>query len=258
MPEYGHVTITGAESGIGAACAIAIGAASSKISVFYHEDRRAAEDVAVTIKDGGGEATCVQCGVDNEASVGRAFMEAERQFGPADTLVNSGGINMSGISVRDMSSDAWQCRIATDSTGAFLTSKRFLAGRPEGAHAGSASIVHISSIHADVVRAGGAAYCAAKGGLTRLVQTLAAEEAARGVRVNAIEVGTILTPMNEKALEHLDYRAGLEKNIPMKRAGRPEEVARFAVWLVSEDTSYITGATIVIDGGLSILLGVGA
>lgn len=249
------VVVTGGESGIGAACAVAFGEAGDRVAIFYHSDAGAAEAVAGRVRAAGGEAVTQQCGVEDEASVEAAFAGVEQAFGPAEALVNSAGLNMSGVHVRDMGLAQWQRLIATDLTGAFLTSRRFLRGRGE---ATGGTIVHISSIHAEVVRAGGADYDAAKGGLTKLVQTLAVEEGARGIRVNAIEPGMILTPINPKALADADYRASLEKNIPMGRAGRPEEVAGLARWLASDEAAYVTGATIVIDGGLSLLLGQGA
>ena len=250
------IVITGGESGIGAACAEAFGTALNNVAILYHSDIDAAHANVVSILKRGGHAVAIQCKVDDETSVEAAFQRVEDAFGAADVLVNSAGINMSGLKVRDMPVETWQRLINTDLTGAFLMSRRFLKSR--GENRGPAVIIHISSIHAEVVRAGGADYCSAKAGLNNLVRTLAVEEAANGVRVNAIEPGMILTPMNEKALMDDAYRSSLERNIPMKRAGRPEEVAALAVWLASDVATYITGATIVIDGGLSLLLGVGA
>lgn len=249
------VVVTGAESGIGAACAVAFGEAGDDVAVFYHSDEAAAAKIAEQVEKAGGTAMTQACSVDDEASVETAFAAVEAKFGPAAVLVNSAGLNMSGVKVRDMGLAQWNRMIGTDLTGAFLTSRRFLTGRGDAA---GGAIVHISSIHAEVVRAGGADYDAAKGGLTKLVQTLAVEEAGRGVRVNAIEPGMILTPMNPKAMADAAYRESLEKNIPAKRAGKPEEVAWLARWLASDEAAYITGATIVIDGGLSLLLGQGA
>ena len=249
------VVVTGGESGIGAACAVAFGEAGDDVAIFYHSDEALAGKVAKQVEKAGGKTMTQQCNVDEEGSVEAAFAAVEAAFGPAAVLVNSAGLNMSGVKVRDMGIDQWNRLIATDLTGAFLASRRFLRGRGDAA---GGVIVHISSIHAEVVRAGGADYDAAKGGLTRLVQTVAVEEAGRGVRINAIEPGMILTPMNEKAMTNKVYRESLEKNIPAGRAGRPEEVAWLARWLASDEAAYVTGATIVIDGGLSLLLGQGA
>lgn len=250
-----HIVITGAESGIGAACAQAFGEAGDHVTVLYHSDLQAAEASARTVRDAGGEADTIQCAVDDPASVDRAFAAMEAQSGPAAVLVNSAGLNMSGVPVRDMAIETWTRLIDTDLTGAFLTSRRFLNGlgdrRP-------AAIVHISSIHAEAVRAGGADYCAAKGGLYNLVRTLALEEAPRGIRVNAVEPGMILTPMNARAQADEAERRDMESHIPLGRAGRPDEVARLVRWLASDEAAYVTGANIVMDGGLSLVQGTGA
>ncbi len=247
-----NVVVTGAESGIGAACAAIFGEVGDHVAVLYHSDEKAAEASVDAVRQAGGEGIAIQCSVDDEASVEAAFAHAETARGPATVLVHSAGINMSGIPVRDMATNIWTRMLATDLTGAFLTSRRFLRAGVPGA------IIHISSIHAEAVRAGGADYCSAKGGLTNLVRTLAIEEAGNKVRVNAIEPGMILTPMNEKAMIDAAYRQSLEVNIPLKRAGRPEEVAYLARWLASDEAAYVTGASIVMDGGLSLLQGLGA
>ena len=250
------VVVTGAESGIGAACAAAFGAAGDRVAVGYFADAAAAGKSADAVRAAGGEAMAVQCHVDDEASVGAAFAAVEAAWGPADVLVNSAGLNMTGVAVRDMTLAQWRRLLDTDLTGAFLTSRRMLTGR--GDKAGPASLIHISSIHAYAVRAGGADYCAAKGGLTNLVETLAIEEAPRGIRVNAIEPGMILTPMNAHAEADPVYRRTLEQNIPMGRAGTAGEVADLAVFLASDKARYITGARLVIDGGLSLMQAIGA
>ncbi len=250
------VLVTGGESGIGAACAKAFGAAGARVCVLYFADQAAAQATADAVVDAGGAAITHQADVGDEASVDSAFAAIEARWGPADVLVNSAGLNMAGVAVRDMTATQWRRMIDTDLTGAFITSRRFLTGR--GDAGGDASIIQISSIHAFAVRAGGADYCAAKGGLTNLVETLAIEEAGRGIRVNAIEPGMILTPMNARAQRDAAYRATLERNIPLGRAGEAGEVADLAVFLASDRARYITGARIVIDGGLSLMQALGA
>ncbi|MGI4947313.1 MAG: SDR family NAD(P)-dependent oxidoreductase [Janthinobacterium lividum] len=255
MAEGRCVVVSGAESGIGAACAIAFGGVGDKVVVLYHDAKNDGSDTVAKVKAAGGDAIAVQCDVGDEASVEAAFAAAEKAYGLATVLVNSAGINMAGVTVRQMTLAQWQRMLATDLTGAFLTSRRFVKDRPAG---NPGAIIHISSIHAYAVRSGGADYCAAKGGLTNLIETLAIEEAPNGIRVNAIEPGMILTPMNERASQDAAYRATLEKNIPMDRAGKPEEVGDLAVFLASDKASYITGARIVIDGGLSLMQALGA
>ena len=246
------VVVTGGESGIGRACAQAFGALGDRVAVLYFADGDAAAQTVAAA----GEAMAVQCDVADEASVAAAFAAVEQRWGPAEVLVNSAGLNMSGTAVRDMALAQWQRLLATDLTGAFLTSRRFLTGR--GTTVGDAAIIHISSIHAYAVRAGGADYCAAKGGLSNLVETLAIEEAPRRIRVNAIEPGMILTPMNARAEQDASYRRTLEQNIPLGRAGDAAEVADLAVFLASDRARYITGARVVIDGGLSLMQALGA
>ncbi|MEO1969430.1 MAG: SDR family oxidoreductase [Sphingomonadaceae bacterium] len=250
------VIVTGAESGIGAACAAAFGALGDRVAICYYSEEAAAKKTASAVEKGGGTAMTVQCNVADEASVDAAFAAVEKRWGVAGVLVNSAGLNMSGVKVRDMTLKQWQRLIDTDLTGAFLTSRRFVTAR--GDTTSDAAIIQISSIHAYAVRDGGADYCAAKGGQTNLVETLAIEEAARGLRVNAIDPGMILTPMNERAVEDGAYRASLVRNIPMGRAGEPSEVADLAVFLASDKARYITGAHMVIDGGLSLMQAVGA
>lgn len=250
------IVVTGAESGIGAACAAGFGAIGERVAILYYADRAAAEATADAVRAGGGTALTIQAHVDDEQSVDAAFAAVEAEWGAADVLVNSAGLNMSGVTVRAMKLDQWRRLLDTDLTGAFLVSRRFLTGR--GDATGDAAIIHISSIHAYAVRAGGADYCAAKGGLSNLVETLAIEEAPSGVRVNAIEPGMILTPMNARAQQDDTYRQTLEKNIPLGRAGKPEEVADLALFLASDRARYITGARIVIDGGLSLMQALGA
>jgi len=250
------VIVTGGESGIGAACAKAFGAAGDRVAVCYFADAAAANASADAVRAAGGEAMTVQVHVDDEASVDAGFAAVEAAWGPADVLVHSAGLNMTGVTVRDMALAQWRRLIDTDLTGAFLTSRRFLTGR--GERTGDAAILHISSIHAYAVRAGGADYCAAKGGLSNLVETLAIEEAPRAIRVNAIEPGMILTQMNARASADETYRRTLERNIPLGRAGQASEVADLAVFLASDRARYITGARIVIDGGLSLMQALGA
>ncbi|WP_288413001.1 SDR family oxidoreductase [uncultured Sphingomonas sp.] len=250
------IFVTGGDSGIGAACVAAFGALGDRVAIGYHSDDKGAKSGADAVRQAGGEAMTLHVDVADEGSVDAAFAAIEQTWGPASVLVNSAGMNMSGVSVRDMSLDQWRRLIDTDLTGAFLTSRRFLSGR--GTEPADATILQISSIHAFAVRAGGADYCAAKGGLSNLVETLAIEEAPRRIRVNAIEPGMILTPMNAKASADAAYRATLERNIPLGRAGEASEVADLAVFLASDKARYITGARIVIDGGLSLMQALGA
>lgn len=256
MTERRLAAITGAESGIGAACAVAFAQADHDVALFYYRDEAAARAVLSDVEQAGARGVTVRCDISDEGAVGAAFDDAERDLGVADVLVNSAGINESGVHVADMELAQWQRMIATDLTGAFLTSRRFVRALHVKGKGGA--IVNISSIHARTVLAGAADYCAAKAGLKRLTETMALEEARRGIRVNAVSPGMILTPMNARAVADEDWRASLTDDIPAGRAGTAEEVAGLALWLASPAASYVTGASVVIDGGLSLVLGQGA
>ena len=248
--------VTGGESGIGAACAVALAEAGASVGITYHSREADAAAVRDKVIAAGQRAAMVQADVSDEASVEAAFDAVVAALGTIDLLINSAGLNQSGVAVADMSLEQWNRLIGTDLTGAFLTSRRLVRGLRAAKWAGR--IVNISSIHAEVVRAGAADYDSAKGGLKNLTTTMALECAPLGITVNAIAPGMILTPMNARAQEDADYRASLEKNIPWGRAGTPEEVAALAVYLCSPVADYITGTTITIDGGLSLVLGQGA
>jgi glucose 1-dehydrogenase len=146
--------------------------------------------------------------------------------------------------------------VRSDLYGPFLTCRALVRGLESAGMKGR--IVNISSIHEHAPRPGGVDYDAAKGGLSQLTATLALELAPKGIAVNGIAPGMILTPMNEHAVEDLAYRAKLEANIPWGRAGRPEEVAALATFLLSPAAEYITGTTVTIDGALSLTVAEGA
>lgn len=248
--------VTGGDSGIGAACVTALAAAGADVAVVYQGDKDRAGEVLAEVARLGRAGTAVPADVGVEADVERAFDEVRLHLGAPDILVNSAGLNMTGTPIADMTADQWDRLVRVDLTGTFLTCRRFVrdlrgTGRP-------AAVVNITSIHAAVMRAGGADYAAAKGGQTNLTRTLALEVADQGVTVNAVAPGMILTAMNQAAMDDAGELARAEAAIPVKRAGRAEEVARLVVYLASPDAAYITGTTVTIDGGLSLLLGQGA
>lgn len=248
--------VTGGESGIGAACAVALAGAGADIAIAYLVDEAAAAGTRDMVEAAGAKAVLVQMDVGEEVRVGAGFASIGSALGVPDLLVNSAGLNMRNVEVADMELDQWERLIRIDLTGAFLTSRALVRGLRAAKRQGR--IVNISSIHGQAVRAGGADYCAAKAGLENLTRTMAIECAPLGITVNAIAPGMILTPMNRQAQEDGAYRAALERNIPAGRAGRPQEVADLAVYLCSGAASYITGAVLTIDGGLSLEAGLGA
>lgn len=248
--------VTGAESGIGAACARTLAACGANVAILYFHDEAAAGAVLADVEAAGAQGVVVQADVGQEAQVQTAFEKVASSLGLPDLLVNSAGLNMSGVQVAHMPLEQWERLIRTDLTGPFLTSRAFVRGLRAAKRGGR--IVNISSIHERAPRPGGADYDAAKGGLANLTSTLALEVAIDKINVNSIAPGMILTPMNGRAVSDATYRTGLEAAIPWRRAGQPEEVADLAAFLCSDAADYITGASFTIDGGLSLVLGQGA
>jgi glucose 1-dehydrogenase len=247
--------VTGGESGIGAATAIRLAKSGADVAISFFRDSAAADAIVSQVAAAGRRGVAVHCDVGDEAAVEALFAATEAQLGVAEWLVNSAGVNMSGVMIGDMAASLFERTIRTDLEGPFLTCRRFVRGL--GA-AGKGRIVNISSIHERAPRPGGVDYDAAKGGLAQLTATLALELAPRGIAVNAIAPGMILTPMNQSAIDDPGELAKKAAAIPWGRAGRPDEVADLALYLLSPAADYITGTTVTIDGALSLTVALGA
>lgn len=248
--------VTGSDSGIGRAIAEAFGEEGATVIVTYRSDKDGAADTAKHIADKGGKSAVFRLDVTDEGSVRQVFSDVAEKFGKIDILVNNAGVNGSNIPVGEMETEVFDTCIKTNLYGPFFCSREFL--KLWGKHNRGGRIINISSIHEDVATPGNADYNASKGGLKNFMKSLALELASRGITVNNIAPGMILTDMNEEAVEDEEVRKQKEKNIPMKRADKTQDIKAAAVFLASADSDYVTGATITIDGGLSINLGQGA
>jgi glucose 1-dehydrogenase len=250
-----HIAIvTGASSGIGQAIAVAFAREGAAVAIAFHGHEAHAEETRKAVEAEGGRSIVFGLDVGAEKDVEALFAKTTAELGTPTLLVNSAGVDASGIKVRDMSLDTWETTLRTNLTGPFLTSRAFLkglAGKP-------GKIINISSVHQDIARSGAAEYCASKGGIRMLTRTLALESAADGVTVNAIAPGMVLTPMNQEAIDDPKVLAEQVESIPLKRAAQPQEIAELAVYLASKAADYATGSTFTLDGGLEINLGQGA
>lgn len=248
--------VSGAASGIGAAIAERLARAGARIAVVVHADDERARKTLANVKSAGSDGCVIAADVGDEAAVEQAFAETRRSLGIPTILVNDAGVDASGKNVADMELAQWERALRTNLTGPFLCTRAFLRGL--GADAAGAKIVNISSVHEEIPRAGAAEYCASKGGLRNLTRALALELAPRKITINGIAPGMILTPMNQADLDDPSKRKADEATIPLKRAGRPEEIAELALFLASPAADYVTGSTYVMDGGLMQNTGQGA
>ncbi len=248
--------VTGAESGIGQAISAELARLGAIIAINYYKDKKEASKTLQMVKDYGSSGNIYQGDVSDYKHVQELYKKVIKELGTPYILVNSAGINSSGIFAVDMDIDIFDRAVKTDLYGTFYHCKEFIGIRK--AAGGKGKIVNISSIHEDVAHAGGAEYCASKGGVRNLTRVLALEISSMKINVNNIGPGMILTPMNEKVMDNPKALKKAIKHIPLERAGKPEEVAKLAAYLVSEDAAYATGQTFFLDGGLKINIGQGA
>ena len=193
------------------------------------------------------DARSIPADVSKSDEVQRMIHATVERFGQLAVLVNNAGIEMNKPFL-DKTEAEWDRVIAVDLKGPFLCSQA--AAREMVRRKSAGSLINISSVHEELAFTGYAAYCAAKGGLRMLCRDLALELAPYGIRVVNVAPGAIAPPINRQTLKDPKKRAALAREIPLGRIGTPEEVAKLVAYLASDDASYITGTTIVIDGGL--------
>lgn len=248
--------ITGSDSGIGQATAIEFAKEGAKVIITYYTDEEGAQQTLEKVKKAGSKGLVVQLDVTEEKEVEKMFDKALEEFGKIDILMNNAAVNGQGVKVADMSTEIWDMAMKTNVYGYFFCTRRFI--NQVRKQDGKGKIINISSVHEEIPAPGTAEYCASKGAVRNFTRVLALELAEEGINVNNIAPGMILTPMNEEAVEDKDVRKDQVQHIPMKRAGRPEEIARLAVFLASSDSDYVTGSTYPMDGGLMQNVGQGA
>ncbi|MDB5277866.1 MAG: sugar dehydrogenase [Ferruginibacter sp.] len=251
--------VTGANSGIGEGVAISLGDAGANVIVNYVVNPEAANAVVDQIKAAGGNAVAIQADVSKEDQVISMFKQAVQQFGTIDILVNNAGLQRDA-KFHEMTLAQWQLVIDINLTGQFLCAREavreFLRrGMVPDRSVALGKIICMSSVHELIPWGGHANYATSKGGIKMLMQSLAQEYGGQKIRVNSICPGAIKTPINKSAWDTPEAYNSLMTLIPYNRIGVPEDIGKLAVFLASDDSDYITGASIFIDGGMTVFEG---
>ena len=237
--------VTGASRGIGRAIALALAQRGAAVAVNYASNAGAAEEAARQIRDQGGRVLVFKADVADPAEAAALVKAAVDEFGGLDILVNNAGVTRDSLILR-MKDEDWDQVLGINLKGAFNCAKaaaRVMVKNRSG------RIINISSVTALTGNAGQANYCAAKAGLIGLTKAMAKELGLRNITVNAVAPGFITTEMTAGLPEEL--KETMLSQVPLKRFGGPEEVARLVAFLASDDAGYITGQTIAVDGGMS-------
>ncbi|MGD0425516.1 MAG: SDR family NAD(P)-dependent oxidoreductase [Candidatus Acidiferrales bacterium] len=242
--------ITGGGTGIGRACALAFAREGAQVAVAGRR-KEPLDKVAGEIAAAGGKSLALSCDVTQRSSVEGALAQAEKHFGRLDTLVNNAGAVVVAT-VEHTSDEDWNRVLTVNLTGTFFVSRAALAPLRR---AGGGSIVNIGSALGLVARKDRAAYCAAKTGVSGLTRAMALDHAHEKIRVNCICPTLVATELGMKSIHRTaNAEAEIQKRIaeiPIGRLGKPEDVAAMAVYLASEDASWVTGASFPLDGGLT-------
>jgi len=248
--------VTGASSGIGEGVARALAAAGAAVVVNYASNPASAERVVAEIEQGGGEAVAIRADVSREQDVRDMFAQMLEKWERVDILVNNAGLQRDAAFV-EMTLEQWNTVIGVNLTGMFLCAREaaramIRQGPQPGVSLAAGKIICMSSVHERIPWAGHVNYAASKGGVMLLMQSLAQELAPHHIRVNSIAPGAIQTPINRDAWSTPDALQRLLRLIPYGRIGQPADIAKVAVWLASDDSDYVHGQTIFVDGGMTL------
>jgi glucose 1-dehydrogenase len=251
--------VTGANSGIGKGVALALGRAGADVVVNYVVRPEEADEVVAEIRRGGGHAYAHQADVSREEQVQAMLARMVEQFGTIDILVNNAGLQRDAR-IEDMTLEDWNTVIGVNLTGQFLCAREAIKEfkrrgvRPEVSCC-AGKIICISSVHEVIPWAGHVNYAASKGGVMLMMKSIAQEVAPYRIRVNSVSPGAVRTPINTAAWATPEAYAELMKLVPYNRIGEVEDIGRAVVWLASDEADYITGASIFVDGGMTLYPG---
>ena len=235
--------VTGASRGIGRACALALAESGARVAVAARNIEQL-ESLAGEIRDRSREAFVVPMDLSDAESIKEAIAKTAKEFGPIAILVNNAGITKDGLAMR-MKKPDWDLVIATNLTGAFVAIQQVLPGMMRERWG---RIINISSLVGEMGNAGQANYAASKAGLIGLTKSIAQEMGSRNITVNSVAPGYVETDMTQGLSEELKQK--MLDNIPLKRMGRPDDVAAAVRFLASEEAGYITGHVLDVNGGL--------
>jgi glucose 1-dehydrogenase len=251
--EGKRALITGADSGIGAATAILFAREGADVAIVYHTDAESAAGTARQVEETGRRALVIQADVGDPASVAAFFERTAGELGPLDILVNNAGIGAGGAAVADLEDADLERVLRTNLMGPVFCCRAFIRARR--AAGGGGRIINVSSVAQHLPTPESAPYGMSKAGLGSLARSLSREVAEDRINVNNIAPGLIQTPMTQERLDDPEKREQSMRRIPWHRAGQPEEIARLALFLASDDGDYVTGQTWTIDGGLTMQWG---
>jgi NAD(P)-dependent dehydrogenase (short-subunit alcohol dehydrogenase family) len=236
--------VTGASKGLGKAMSLALAAAGARVALVSR-DMEKLESLAAEIRESGGQAEAFRADVADESSVAALEREVSNRLGKVHILVNNAGVNVRK-SITDFTLDEWNYVLGTNLTAVFLMCRSFV---PHMKGSGYGRILNMTSTMGHVSIAGRAAYSSSKAGLLGLTKAVALELAAEGVTVNGISPGPFATEMNTVLMQNPEVNQQFLAKIPVGRWGKVEDIGTLAVYLCSEDASFITGTDILIDGG---------
>ena len=251
--------VTGANSGIGKAVALGLAASGADIVINYIADLPAAEEGAHAVEAKGRRAVVIKADVSNEAEVQAMFAQAISHFSTLHVVVTNAGLQRDAA-IDEMTLEQWNKVISVNLTGQFLCAREAVRefkrrGVVQGVSRAAGKLIMMSSVHQEIPWAGHANYAASKGGIMQLMRSIAQELAPYTIRVNGIAPGAIRTPINRAAWATADAYRDLMTLVPYKRIGEPEDIARAAAWLASDFSDYVTGATLFVDGGMTLYPG---
>jgi glucose 1-dehydrogenase len=251
--------VTGANSGIGRAVALALARAGADVMVNYVSRPEEAQKVVAAIETSGGRAFAFRADVSQEAEVQAMFARTLDTFGAIDILVNNAGLQKDAP-FEELTVAAWDLVMNVNLKGQFLCAREAVRafkkqGIRPGVSCAAGKILCMSSVHDIIPWAGHVNYAASKGGVMMMMKSIAQEVAPWRIRVNSISPGAVRTPINEEAWSTREAYNSLMTLVPYKRIGEPVDIGRAAVWLASDDSDYVTGATIYVDGGMTLYPG---